>query len=244
MKLGINIDHIATLRNVRGTTYPCPVEAAKIAEQAGADLITVHLREDRRHIKDEDLIEIAAILTTSMNLECAVNAEMLNIACRTKPKDVCLVPEKRQEITTEGGLNVIQNADAIKDALIQLSEQNIRTSIFIDANIAQISKAIELGITCVEIHTGEYADAKTEKERLSSLQKIVQASEFAYNNGLIVNAGHGLHYTNVQEIAKIPQISELNIGHAIIARALFVGLNNAVAEMKNIINNIITINAN
>ncbi len=236
MILGINIDHIATLRNVRGTAYPDPVTAAILAEQAGADLITLHLREDRRHIKDEDLLKIKSVLHTKMNLECAVTKEMLDIACNVKPHNVCLVPEKRQELTTEGGLDVINNSSAVKDAIQQLKDSNIEVSIFINPNIKQIEKSIELGAKIIEIHTGEYADCITQEKQNKAFKRILEAAQFADKNNIRVNAGHGLHYTNVQLIASIDEIKELNIGHSIVAHAVFVGWQNAVREMKSIIN--------
>ncbi|MFM2343632.1 MAG: hypothetical protein RLZZ210_240 [Pseudomonadota bacterium] len=236
MILGVNIDHIATLRNVRGTTYPDPVTAAVLAEQAGADLITLHLREDRRHIRDEDLAKIKSVLKTKMNLECAVTQEMLDIACNAQPYNVCLVPEKRQELTTEGGLDVRKNSDSIKDAICQLTENSIEVSIFIDPTIAQIEKAIDLGVKAIEIHTGEYAECTNGKNQEHAFKRILEASKFAHKHNIRVNAGHGLHYTNVQLIASIDEIQELNIGHAIVAHAVFVGWQNAIREMKSIIN--------
>ncbi len=233
--LGVNIDHIATLRNVRGGDYPDPITAAILAEQAGADLITLHLREDRRHIRDEDLFKIKSILKTRMNLECAVTDEMLKIACNTQPNDVCLVPEKRQELTTEGGLDVVQYASKIKDAIVQLRECNIQVSIFIDPDIRQIEQAIYLGAQCIEIHTGEYAQAVNPKDQLLAFKRIEQACKFAKQQHIKINAGHGLHYTNVQQIAAIDEITELNIGHAIVSHAVFVGWQNAIREMKAII---------
>jgi pyridoxine 5-phosphate synthase len=235
LDLGVNIDHIATLRNVRGTSYPDPVTAAILAEQAGADLITLHLREDRRHIKDDDLLKIKMVLNTRMNLECALTKEMIDIACQIKPHDVCLVPEKRQELTTEGGLDVISNYSSIKDAITQLNEHNIKVSIFIDPNLTQIEKSIELGVQAIEIHTGEYAECQDVISQRKTLKRIIQASKFAHKHALKVNAGHGLHYNNVQAIACIEEISELNIGHAIVAHAVFVGWQNAIREMKSII---------
>jgi len=235
IQLGVNIDHIATIRNVRGTTYPNPVTAAILAEQAGADLITLHLREDRRHIRDEDILKIKSAINTRMNLECAVTKEMLDIACKTQPHDVCLVPEKRQELTTEGGLDVITHQSNIKDAIAQLKESNINVSIFIDPDLKQIEKAIELGVKVIELHTGEYAGLDNKLEQKKAYQRILHASQFAKKHEVRVNAGHGLHYTNVQAIAGIDEISELNIGHAIVAHAVFVGWQNAIREMKSII---------
>lgn len=230
--LGVNIDHIATLRNARGTSYPDPVHAADIAERAGADGITVHLREDRRHIKDRDVEILAKTINTRLNLEMAVTEEMLNIAQKTRPAFCCLVPEKREELTTEGGLNVAGNQAQITEACERLASAGIAVSLFIDAQEAQINAAKATGAPYIEIHTGQYAEATTEKEQQEELARLVNGIELADSIGLKVNAGHGLHYHNVKPIAAIPQIIELNIGHAIIARAAFDGLHNAVADMR------------
>jgi len=230
--LGVNIDHIATLRNARGTSYPNPVHAADIAERAGADGITVHLREDRRHINDKDVYTLKHTLNTRMNLEMAVTDEMLKIAADIVPEFCCLVPEKREELTTEGGLDVAGNLAKIKQACSQLHEQGTLASLFIDADQAQIEAALEAGAPYIEIHTGQYAEAKNEAEAELELQKLIDGIEYADRLGLKVNAGHGLHYHNVQPIAAIPQLIELNIGHAIIARAAFDGLAKAVADMR------------
>jgi pyridoxine 5-phosphate synthase len=232
--LGVNIDHIATIRNARGTDYPNPVHAADIAERAGADGITIHLREDRRHIKDEDVYTLQHSLNSRMNLEMAVTDEMLSIAAKVKPEFCCLVPEKREELTTEGGLDVQGNLSKISDACAQLKEQGTLASLFIDADQAQIEAALEAGAPYIEIHTGQYADAKSEQEADIERHKLIEGIEYADRLGLKVNAGHGLHYHNVQAIAAIPQIIELNIGHAIIARAAFDGLAKAVSDMKDI----------
>ncbi|WP_298405909.1 pyridoxine 5'-phosphate synthase [Janthinobacterium sp.] len=229
--LGVNIDHVATLRNARGTAYPDPVRAALLAEQAGADAITLHLREDRRHIKDADVIAIAPQLLTRMNLEAAVTAEMIDFACRIRPADVCLVPEKRTEVTTEGGLDVVRYFKEVQSAVQQLQGEGIRVSLFIDADEQQIAAAAELGAPVIELHTGRYADTAG-AEQLAELERIKAGVLFGVGRGLKVNAGHGLHYTNVQAIAAIPDITELNIGHAIVAHAVFVGWENAVREMK------------
>ncbi|PLY48260.1 pyridoxine 5'-phosphate synthase [Janthinobacterium sp. ROICE36] len=229
--LGVNIDHVATLRNARGTAYPDPVRAALLAEQAGADAITLHLREDRRHIKDADVIAIAPQLLTRMNLEAAVTAEMIDFACRIRPADVCLVPEKRTEVTTEGGLDVVRYFKEVQAAVQQLQGEGIRVSLFIDADEQQIAAAAELGAPVIELHTGRYADTAG-AEQLAELERIQAGVLFGVGRGLKVNAGHGLHYTNVQAIAAIPDITELNIGHAIVAHAVFVGWENAVREMK------------
>jgi pyridoxine 5-phosphate synthase len=229
--LGVNIDHVATLRNARGTAYPDPIRAALLAEQAGADGITLHLREDRRHIKDADVIALAPQLQTRMNLEAAVTQEMIDFACRIKPADVCLVPEKRTEITTEGGLDVVGHFNAVQAAVRQLQAEGIRVSLFIDADERQIAATAEIGAPVIELHTGRYADTQG-AEQEAELERVKAGVRFGVERGLVVNAGHGLHYTNVQAIAAIPDIAELNIGHAIVAHAVFVGWENAVREMK------------
>jgi pyridoxine 5-phosphate synthase len=232
IELGVNIDHVATLRQARKTSYPSPVQAALLAESAGADLITLHLREDRRHIQDRDVVLLRDLLVTRMNLECAVNPEMIGIALQVKPHDVCLVPERRAELTTEGGLDVAGNLSAVQDACARLSAAGTRVSLFIDAQLDQIDAAVKAGAHAVEIHTGRYADAEQPHERAEQRERIRTAASHAAAAGLKVNAGHGLHYHNVQTIAAIPQIAELNIGHAIVAHALFVGWVQAVREMK------------
>ena len=229
--LGVNIDHVATLRNARGTTYPDPVEAAVLAEQAGADAITLHLREDRRHIRDADLEAIRPKITTRMNLESAVTEEMIEIACRIRPHDVCLVPERREEVTTEGGLDVISYFDQVRAAVEKLARHDIRVSLFIDADHEQIKAAAESGAPVIELHTGRYADTEGDDQQ-KELERIRRAVSTGVQQGLKVNAGHGLHYTNVQAIAVIPDITELNIGHAIVAHAVFAGWTNAIREMK------------
>jgi pyridoxine 5-phosphate synthase len=229
--LGVNIDHVATLRNARGTVYPDPIRAALLAEQAGADCITLHLREDRRHIKDADVIALAPQLITRMNLEAAVTQEMIDFACRIKPADVCLVPEKRTEVTTEGGLDVIRFHKEVAAAVKQLQGEGIRVSLFIDADEDQIAAAADVGAPVIELHTGAYADAEGE-EQLKELERVKNGVRWGMAKGLKVNAGHGLHYTNVQAIAAIPDIAELNIGHAIVAHSIFAGWENAVREMK------------
>ncbi|RBA25722.1 pyridoxine 5'-phosphate synthase [Herminiimonas fonticola] len=230
--LGINIDHVATLRNARGTVYPDPLQAALLAEEAGADAITLHLREDRRHIKDADVELIRPQLRTRMNLESAVTSEMVDFACRIKPQDVCLVPERREEVTTEGGLDVVKYFSEVSTAIKQLQAEGIRVSLFIDADVAQIQAAAEAGAPVIELHTGRYADAHDEADQQTQLQRVQQGVLEGVKRGLKVNAGHGLHYTNVQAIAAIRDITELNIGHAIVAHAVFVGWQNAVREMK------------
>ncbi|WP_394521469.1 pyridoxine 5'-phosphate synthase [Pantoea sp. SGAir0184] len=230
--LGVNIDHIATVRNARGTNYPDPVQAAFVAEQAGADGITVHLREDRRHITDRDVRILRDTIHTRMNLEMAVTDEMVGIACDIKPHFVCLVPEKRQEVTTEGGLDVAGQQDKVNAAVKQLSEAGILVSLFIDADQRQIEAAVASGAPYIEIHTGAYAEAAEGLARDAELARIASAATFAASCGLKVNAGHGLTYHNVQPIAALPEMHELNIGHAIIGRALFSGLAAAVSDMK------------
>ena len=231
LELGINIDHVATLRNARGTTYPDPLRAARLAEEAGADLITLHLREDRRHIKDADLMTLRPLIKTRMNLECAVTPEMINIACQVKPHDVCLVPEKREEVTTEGGLDVLGHYAAVEAAIKQLKSAGIRVSLFIDPDEKQIQAARDVGATVVELHTGRYADVSG-GEQIKELERIKKAAQYAVSVGLRVNAGHGLHEGNVMPIAAISDLSELNIGHAIVAEALFKGWQNAIMDMK------------
>ncbi len=229
--LGVNIDHVATLRNARGTVYPDPLRAALLAEQAGADVITLHLREDRRHIKDADVIAIRPQLMTRMNLEAAVTQEMIDFACSIKPQDVCLVPERREEVTTEGGLDVVRYYKQVEAAIKQLQAEGIRVSLFIDADETQIGAAAELGAPVIELHTGRYAEAEG-AALASELERIRAGARFGVSRGLKVNAGHGLHYTNVQAIAALDDIGELNIGHAIVAQAVFTGFENAVREMK------------
>lgn len=236
MLLGVNIDHIATLRQARGTRYPDPVSAANIAEQAGADSITIHLREDRRHIQERDVRILNETLLTPMNLEMALTEEMLAIAESVRPKFCCIVPEKREELTTEGGLDVISQLSRVKEACSRLKEAGIRVSLFIDADNDQIEAARESTAPYIEIHTGHYADTNNDEEKKIELNKIINGVEFANNVGLKVNAGHGLSYTNVMQIAAIPEILELNIGHSIISRAVFSGLAEAVTEMKRLIN--------
>lgn len=232
IELGVNIDHVATLRQARGTPYPSPVEAAMVAESAGADAITLHLREDRRHIQDRDVEILRDLLGTRMNLESAVTVEMIDFALRINPHDVCLVPERREELTTEGGLDVVRHFDQVYRACHRLADAGIRVSLFINADPAQLDAAVKAGAPAIEIHTGHYADAQTVVEQQNELEKIHAAVTQGISQGLKVNAGHGLHYHNVQPIAAISGISELNIGHAIVAHALFVGFEAAVREMK------------
>lgn len=230
--LGINVDHIATLRQARGTTYPDPAHAASVAEHAGADGITIHLREDRRHIQDRDVAVMKQTIQTRMNLEIAVTEEMITIAIATKPEYVCLVPEKREELTTEGGLDVAGNQDKIADAVKRLTDAGIKVSLFVDADERQLKACSYVGAPYIEIHTGAYADAENDKEQLAELNRIQDGVAFAAGLDLIVNAGHGLNYHNVKPIAAIEEIYELNIGHAIIARAAIDGLEKAVRDMK------------
>lgn len=232
--LGVNIDHVATLRNARGTKYPDPVHAAEIAERAGAAGITIHLREDRRHIKDRDVRILRETLQTRMNLEMAVTDEMVAIALETQPEFVCLVPEKREELTTEGGLNVVGQLEKVKAATQTLTKAGIKVSLFIDADKDQIDAAVECGSPFIELHTGAYADAETEEAQQGELKKIAAGASYAASKGLIVNAGHGLTYHNVEAIAALPEIYELNIGHSIMGRAVFDGLEKAVADMHRI----------
>lgn len=232
LRLGVNIDHIATVRQARGERYPDPIQAAIESEQAGADGITLHLREDRRHIQDRDVILLKAILQTPMNLEMANIPEMMEIACRIKPTYSCLVPEKREELTTEGGLDVAGHFKSVQDNCRVLMHEGIHVSLFIDPDKTQIDAAADSGAGFIELHTGTYAEAVSREQQQIECAKIQEAATYAIKKGLIVNAGHGLNYHNVQAIAAIPELHELNIGHAIIARALFTGLSEAVRTMK------------
>jgi pyridoxine 5-phosphate synthase len=231
LHLGVNVDHVATLRQARGTSYPDPLFAALIAEQAGADSITIHLREDRRHIQDRDVRMCKDALQTRLNLEMAATPEMLSLACEVRPADCCLVPERRAELTTEGGLNVAAQEAALRPLCRQLAEAGIRVSLFVDPDPAQLEAAVRVGAPVVELHTGAYAEARGERQA-RELQRIEQAARHGASLGLSVHAGHGLNYHNVQAIAAIGQIVELNIGHAIVARALIDGMAGAVGEMK------------
>jgi len=235
--LGVNIDHIATVRQARGTRYPEPLQAALVAEHAGADAITLHLREDRRHIHDRDVVMLKEMLQTRMNLEMAATNEMLEIAKKIKPHDCCIVPEKREELTTEGGLDVKGNLDYLKEYCATLKDVGTRVSLFIDADLAQIDAAKESGAPVIEIHTGHFADAVSIDQKKQELEKIAKAVQHGNDIGLQVNAGHGLDYHNVKQITAIEGIVELNIGHSIIARALFDGLAKAVADMKRLLVN-------
>ena len=235
MLLGVNIDHIATVRNARGTVYPSPLEAALLAETHGADLITLHLREDRRHIRDNDVFAIRAAIKTRMNLEMALTDEMLANALEVMPQDVCLVPEKRTEVTTEGGLDVLAQQQRVADFTHTLTQAGIRVSLFIDADEAQIQAARDVGAPVIELHTGAYADAATTAEQAQQLARIEDGAHFGSEMELVVNAGHGLTIHNVTPIAQILAIRELNIGHALIAQALFMGLPEAIRQMKQVI---------
>ncbi len=235
IKLGVNIDHVATLRQARGTIYPCPLDVALVAESAGADAITLHLREDRRHIQDHDVKALRNRIKIRMNLESAVTNEMIDFALKIKPEDVCLVPERREELTTEGGLDVVVHFEQVKRACNRLAEAGIRASLFVDADLVQIDAAVKTRAPVIEIHTGHYSDALTAGEQQEKLGQIRSAVVHGIDQGLQVNAGHGLHYNNVQSIAAISNITELNIGHSIVARALFVGFEQAVREMKKLI---------
>lgn len=232
--LGVNIDHVATVRQARGTNYPSLIDAAELAERAGADSITIHLREDRRHIQDADVKALCANTRTRINLEMAVTGEMLEIALQRQPADVCLVPEKREELTTEGGLDVAANQQAVAAAVATLRDAGIRVSLFIDPDPGQLQAACDVGAPVVELHTGTYADANP-AEQAGELQRLEDGCVFGNSLGLQINAGHGLHLENVQAIARLPYMNELNIGHSIIARAIFVGLESAVKEMKELI---------
>jgi len=232
IRLGVNIDHVATLRQARGTRYPDPIQAALEAEQAGADAITLHLREDRRHIQEQDVEALSRVIQTRMNLEMAVTDNMVAFACRLRPQDCCLVPERRQELTTEGGLDVVSGMKKISDACRRLAEAGVRVSLFVDPDPRQIEGAARTGAPVIEVHTGRYADTGSDEARRQELVRIEQAVQQALDLKLHVNAGHGLNYHNVQTIAAIPGIAELNIGHAIVARALFTGMREAVREMK------------
>ncbi|MEK9625269.1 MAG: pyridoxine 5'-phosphate synthase [Gammaproteobacteria bacterium] len=232
MDLGVNIDHVATLRQARGTTYPDPVAAALVCEANGADLITLHLREDRRHISDHDVFRMREAIATRMNLEMAVTEEMMQIALSVKPDDICLVPEKRQEITTEGGLNVADQVESLTPFIDTLQSAGIRVSLFIDPDESQIIASQKVGAAVVELHTGAYAEARSETQIEAELSRIKTAVKVAEGLGFRVNAGHGLNYENVEPIVEIHEIKELNIGHAIISEALFAGLAGAVRRMR------------
>jgi len=233
--LGVNIDHVATLRQARGTRYPDPVQAALVAEEAGADGITIHPREDRRHIQDRDVLLLKEVLQTKMNLEMAVTDAMLAFAEQVRPACVCLVPEKREELTTEGGLDVDGQEERVARACERLARIGSEVSLFIDPDPVQIDAAVRCGAPVIELHTGEYAEATTPEQADASFRILADAVSYARKKGLIVNAGHGLHYHNTERVAAIPGINELNIGHAIVARAVFTGLKDAVKDMRAIL---------
>lgn len=235
--LGVNIDHVATLRQARGTIYPEPVQAALVAEQAGADSITAHLREDRRHIQDRDIFLLKDMIHTRLNMEMAVTDEMIGIATQVRPAACCLVPEKREELTTEGGLDVVGNLQRMQWACEQLAGAGVEVSLFIDPDEAQIDAAVKAGAPVVELHTGRYAEAKDAAQRAEELARIRQVARYAHSAGLQVNAGHGLHFYNVEAICAIPELVELNIGHSIIAQAVFSGLAQTVKDLKRVMRN-------
>ena len=230
--LGVNVDHVATLRQARGTAYPDPVRAALAAEAAGAGGITVHLREDRRHIQDRDVRVMRSVLSTKLNLEMAVTEEMLDIACELAPPDVCLVPERRAELTTEGGLDVASDVPRYREAAARLRAAGIRVSLFIDPEPGQVEAAAEAGAPVVELHTGRYADAVDEEERANEYNRLQDASNIAGELGIVLNAGHGLNYENVRGVLGLQGLVELNIGHAIVAEAVFTGMTEAVTRMN------------
>jgi len=234
MDLGVNIDHVANVRQARGTRYPEPVQAALVAEQGGADSITVHLREDRRHINERDVRLLAETIQTRLNLEMALTEDMLDFALALRPADCCLVPERREELTTEGGLDVCAHEKALQPAIARLTEAGIRVSLFVDPDPTQLAAAARVGAPVVELHTGRYAEADSREQRAACLAELQTAATEARSLGLIVHGGHGLHYHNVQPVAAIAEMVELNIGHAIVARAIFTGLQSAVAEMKSL----------
>ncbi len=234
MDLGVNIDHVANVRQARGTRYPEPVQAALVAEQGGADSITVHLREDRRHINERDVRLLAETIQTRLNLEMALTEEMLDFALALRPADCCLVPERREELTTEGGLDVRAHEKVLQPAIARLTEAGIRVSLFVDPDPIQLAAAARVSASVVELHTGRYAEAESREQRAACLAELQEAATAAHSMGLIVHGGHGLHYHNVQPVAAIAEMVELNIGHAIVARAIFTGLECAVAEMKSL----------
>jgi len=234
-KLGINIDHVATIRQARGEAHPCPIEAAKLCEQAGAHSIVAHLREDRRHINDGDVWQLRKVIKTRFNLEMSTSEDIVKIACRLKPNQATLVPEKRKELTTEGGLDVVRHSNRIKQVIKRLNQKGIVVSLFIDPERKQILKSKELGADSIELHTGQYANAKTKLDKKRKFKKIREAAQFGKKIGITVNAGHGLNYKNTKPIAKIKEINELNIGHSVISYSIFVGLKKAVKDMMKLV---------
>ena len=241
--LGVNVDHVATLRQARGTRYPDPVQAALVAEEAGADGITIHPREDRRHIQERDVLLLKDLLNTRMNLEMAVTEGMLEFAERVRPECCCLVPEKREELTTEGGLDVVSQEEKVRQACERLAAVGTQVSLFIDAERAQIEAAVRCGAPVIEIHTGHYADAADPEQEEAAFLRVREGVRFALDQGLIVNAGHGLNYQNTARIAAIEGINELNIGHSIVARALFTGMKQAVIDMRKILDDAVLFGA-
>lgn len=235
IRLGVNIDHIATLRNARNVGYPDILQAANIAKSSGADVITMHLREDRRHIRDEDVVLIRQQLPLELNLEMAATGEMLQFALQVRPDYVCLVPENRHELTTEGGLDVITKFNILEPLINKLNKNNIKVSVFIDSDAKQILAAKDLGAYAIELHTGSYANITSNYKDSKELANLAAAALLAHKHGLVVNAGHGLNYHNALPILSLPHLHELNIGFAIVARALFVGLEQAIVEMKALI---------
>ncbi len=233
--LGVNIDHVATLRQARGTSYPDPAKAALDAEEAGADSITLHLREDRRHIIDSDVGKMRSLIQTPMNLEIALNEAMVSLAAKLQPNHVCFVPERREELTTEGGLDVLKHTAQLTDTVQQLKEKNVEVSVFIDPDCQQIEAALACGVPAIELHTGHYSESHDPKTLQQEIVRLKKALEFGLKHHLVVNAGHGLNYTNVEPIAAMTGLNTLNIGHAIIARAIFVGIKQAVVDMKQLL---------
>lgn len=229
--LGVNVDHVATIRQARGTCYPSVLEAALAAERGGATGITIHLREDRRHIQDNDVLVLAGAVTSKLNLEMAVSEDVVGLACEVHPEDACIVPERREELTTEGGLSVTKGFERVAEVTKRLTDVGTRVSLFIDPDLAEIDAAIEAGAPVIELHTGAFADAADDGARKAELDRIARAATYAAEQGLTVNAGHGLTLENVGEIARLPEIVELNIGHSIVARAIFVGVEEAAREM-------------
>ena len=234
-KLGVNIDHVATLREARKGRFPDPIEAATICEEAGCDSIVCHLREDRRHIKDADVTKLEKVVKTRLNLEMSIEKDIVEFACKAKPDQATLVPERRKELTTEGGLDVEANEKRIRSAVDKLKSNGIKVSLFINPNIYQIGASVRAGVDAIELHTGEYADAKSITSKKRELARLIRAAGYALRIGLEVNAGHGLDYDNVKDVAKIKGINELNIGYSIISRAVFAGLDNAVREMLELV---------
>jgi pyridoxine 5-phosphate synthase len=232
IRLGLNIDHVATIRNARGGSFPDPIEVAKMAKKFGVDGITAHLREDRRHIKDNDVFRLKKEVDLPLNFEMAYTDEMVDIALKLKPNAACIVPENRQELTTEGGLDVIGNEEELRTIIKILKKENIRISLFVDSNLKQIAKTKEIGADIIEVHTGKYCDSEKQQDKLMEYQKIAEAINFGHNIGLECHAGHGLNYQTAKQIAQIPNISEFNIGHFIVSDSILIGLEEAIKKMK------------